>query len=590
MLTRKYKDMDILRFYNDMDEVKEKTGELIATECRFARWIPKTKEHSDYHLVVLVHSYADGTKAKELKLVKDFKRPVWVTKEIHRKYNDKKEFEHVDRLNMITTTQSTIDLAVCRGLGKEPTPYQIANIKDSPYLYGYEVPSTAFIKYHYHIRAEGYISTFNVVNLDIEADVTGEFNDISIITLSMNGCRHTAVMRRLYKDICTSDEDIIKLIRDKDASDLPDSQAKRDTKIFNITVHDNDLDLLTTVFGILHTIKPDFVTIHNLVYDITKIMERLEFWGYNPGDLFCDPSIPKPLRRVVFKPAQQFKIKKGVKYSIPYEEQWSTIDIIASFMIMDTMTGYAFIRQAQGKLVGGYGLGNILEKNDLASKLLYHDENTKLLSGIKYHQYMSTHRPLEYTIYANQDTVGMTNLENKTEDFSTAMPIFAGISDFLRYNSSTHKAICNGYLENRHKGLIVGTTPKNPVDRSYLGTTDWIKTLPSDFIQDIGLPLTNVASITTNVTANADDMDCVSSYPSDIQACNISLATLRAELLEIGNIPARLFKDQNINLISSNGNTIPYCMTMMNMPSPIEVRERAKKIHDSKVNTLQDVL
>lgn len=584
MLTSKYKDLEVMRFYNTMDEIKDKTDTLIATECKFARWIPKSKTNHDHHAVILVHHYQDGSKAKEIKLLKNFRRPVWLTKEIHRKYKDKKEFEHLDRLDMVRETQSDIDIAICRGLGKMPTPQSIAYIKDSPYLYAYEVPSTAFIKYHYLMKSDMYVAPFEVVNLDIEFDVTGKFNDISIITLSSNGYRHTAVLRRLYTELYSSDEEIEKAIREKDKEDLPDSDVKNNCKIFNITIHDNDLDLLHTIFGVLHTMKPDFVTIHNLVYDISRIMERLEYWKYPAGDLFCDPSIPKELRRVVFKPAQQFKFKKGVKYSIPYEEQWSTIDIVASFMIMDTMTGYAFIRQAQGKLVGGYGLDNILEKNGIATKLIYQDKNTEFLSGVKWHEYMSTKRPLEYTIYANQDTVAMTSLENRTEDFIQAMPIFAGISDFLRYNSSTHKAICNGYLENRHKKLIVGTTPKEPVDRSYLGTSAWIKTLSSDHIQDIGLELTNIPGLKTNITADADDLDCVSSYPSDIQACNISVSTLRAEVLSIGDIEKSKFKDQNINIISSNANTISYCTEMLNMPGTVEIRERAKELHKQKNN------
>ena len=582
MDTTKYKDLDILRFYSPMSEFDKDKHKIETTECKFVRWVPRTDKNKDTHLICLVHHCEDGTLFKELKLLEDYKRPFWITKKIHQNYKDKKEYERIERLDLYTTTQSDIDTNVCLALGQSPSRFNIGNIKDSPYLYAYEVPSTSFIKYMYGLKNEGFISNYEVVNLDIEADVTGKHNDITIITLSTAGYRHTAVLRRLYKDKYKTDEEIIKAIREKDAEDLPDGFAKENTKIFNITVHDNDLDLITSIYDILHLMSPDFVTIHNMVYDIEKILERLEFWGVPAGKVLCDPNMPDNLKWYSFKPGKQHKMKKGIKIGIPFEERWTTLDATASFMTMCTMSGYAFVRQAAGKLVGGYGLDNLLEKNGLAGKLNYEDNISVNLSKKEWHAYMSTNKPLEYTIYANQDTAGMTNLENKNEDFSQAIPIFAGISDFLRYNSSTHRAICNGYLENKAKGLIIGTTPKNPIDRTYLGTKGWIKTLSSEHIQEeTGLEVTNIPGLKTNVTANADDLDCVSSYPSDIQAVNISAATVRAEIMTIGRIPKKKFKNNNINLISSNSNTVSYCNTMLNLPTILEMRDQCRILHNT---------
>ena len=570
-------DMEVLKFYKTVDEA-DKTIKADITECKFVRWIPKTKDNDDHHLVCLVHHYPNGDAVKELKLIKNYTRPFYVTKKIHQKYKDKKEFERIDRLDKFVSTQSDLDKTVCKALGVQPTPYNIQTIKDNPYLYAYEVPSISFIKHRFMKMSNNYVSDYRVVNLDIEFDVTEKYNDISIITLSMNGARHTAVLRRLFDRHYDSKEKIIEAIKEKDKTDLPDSPVKQNTLIYNVTVHDNDLDLLRTIFTILHKAMPDFVTIHNMAYDIDRIMERLEFWNYPAGDLFCDPSIPKELRRVSYRKAIPFKMKKGVKKSIPMEEQWSSIDIVASFMIMDTMTGFAFVRQAAGKMVGGYGLQNLLLKHGLAGKLNYEDEKSITLSKKEWHGYMSEEKPLLYTIYANQDTAGMTNLENQIEDFTQAIPLSAGISDFLRYNSSTHRAICNGYLENIDKGLVIGTTPKNPVDRSYLGTRGWIKTLSSDLIQEeVGLEITNIPGLKTNVTANADDLDCVSSYPSDIQAGNISSQTTRAEILRVGAFSPKVFKANNINLISSNSNTLEYCSTMLGLPSASKMMSLARE-------------
>lgn len=582
-----YNNYEIIPCYDPYD--KNTTKVEIHRECKFVRYIPKSESNDDSHLAVIVHHYEDGTQAKELKIIKDYKRPVWVTKKIYRNHKDKKEFEKIDKLQLILTTQSNIDNEVCRGLDIQPTPYNIRTIKDSPYLYGYDVPSTAFISYFYKKADNDFISPYKVLNLDIENDIEGD-NEITIITLSTVGFRHTAALRRLYTNLYDNDEDIINAIKKKSKESLPDTKALRACTHYDVSLHKNDLELVKFIYGMVHKMMPDFVTYHNMVYDITRIIERLGKHNVNPSDVLVDPSIPKNLRKVNFVPGKEFKIKKGIKKGIPMEEQWTTLDLFASFMTMDSMSMYDSIRQGQGKLVGGYNLQNILSKNGLAGKLFYEDEKTKYLTKAQWHIYMSKHRPIEYTIYAEQDTIAMTDLELKTEDFSQSLPIFAGIADFNRFNSSVHKTTCNGFLENRHKGLIIGTTPKNPTNRSFLGTNDWIKALPSNHIQDIGLEVTNLPGVKTNVTAHAEDQDCVSSYPSDIQACNVSISTLRAEVLKIGDYHKTYFKNNNINLISSNANTIEYCSNMMNLPDArtmiVEARNVYTNIKKEKVSNL----
>lgn len=582
-----YKNIKIPQLYLPYDKNIEELK--LERECKFVRHIPKSDRVDDTHLISLVHD-DNGKQYKELKLITNYKRPVWVTKKLNRNYKDKKEFEHIDRLQLVPTTQSDIDSNVCRALDLQPTEYNLRNLKDSPYLYGYDVPSTAYISYFYKIANNNKITPYKVVNLDLEFDVTGEFNDITIFTISTPGFRHTAVLRRLYKHLNLTDDEIIETIKRKSKELLPSSKALELCKLYDVSVHKNDLELLKYVFDILHIMQPDICTFHNMIYDISRILERLEYYKFNPEDLFSDPRIPKELRRVVFTPAKQFKIKKGIKKSIPMEEQWTTIDITASFMIMDTMTGFDAIRQGQGKLVGGYNLDNILEKNGVLGKLKWEDENTKYMTKLEWHKYMSTKKPFEYAIYGEQDTLSMTDLELKVEDFSQSLPIFAGISDFNRYNSSVHKAICNAYLENRHKGLIVGTTPRNQVDRSYLGTTDWIKTLPSVHIQEIGLEVTNLPGVITNVTAHAEDQDCVSSYPSDIQAANVSVSTLRAEITKVGDYSKPYFKDNNINIISSNSNTLEYCTNMMNMPKATDMLKEARLIYRKRKDNEEVIL
>lgn len=305
-----YRNIKIPQLYLPYDKNIEDLK--LERECKFVRHIPKSDKVDDTHLISLVH-HDNGKQYKELKIVKNYKRPVWVTKSLYRKYKDKKEFEHIDRLQLVPTTQSDIDKNVCRALDLQPTEYNLRTLKDSPYLYGYDVPSSAYISYFYKIANNHKITPYKIVNLDLEFDVTGEFNDITILTISTPGFRHTAVLRRLYKHLNLTDEEIIEIIKRKSDELLPNSKALELCKLYDVSVHKNDLELLKYVFDILHIMQPDICTFHNMIYDISRILERLECHKYRPEDLFSDPRIPNELRRVVFNPAKQFKIKKVLR-------------------------------------------------------------------------------------------------------------------------------------------------------------------------------------------------------------------------------------------------------------------------------------
>lgn len=55
------------------------------------------------------------------------------------------------------------------------------------------------------------------------------------------------------------------------------------------------------LFGSLHKIKPDFVSIWNMVFDIEKILECLEHHNVPPEDIFCAPEVPRRFRRFWWK-------------------------------------------------------------------------------------------------------------------------------------------------------------------------------------------------------------------------------------------------------------------------------------------------
>ena len=66
---------------------------------------------------------------------------------------------------------------------------------------------------------------------------------------------------------------------------------------------------------------------------------------------------------------------------------------------------------------------------------------------------------------------------------------------------------------------------------------------------------------------------CVSSYPSDTMAANVSKDTTVKELINIDGVDKEVFRLQNINLFFGNVNSVEYATTMYNLPTLVELEE-----------------
>ena len=63
------------------------------------------------------------------------------------------------------------------------------------------------------------------------------------------------------------------------------------------------------------------------------------------------------------------------------------------------------------------------------------------------------------------------------------------------------------------------------------------------------------------------DADCVSSYPSDILAANVSKDTTARELLDVEGIHPEVSKLSNINILFGKVNQVTYMSDMCNYPT-----------------------
>lgn len=93
--------------------------EIAGVECRFATYIPPARgTEDDYHLVKEIVHLKDGSRVPNLRILKNFKRSFWVTKEGYRKHTQKKEWEDIKKLTEYRCTQSQLLDRAAKALGK----------------------------------------------------------------------------------------------------------------------------------------------------------------------------------------------------------------------------------------------------------------------------------------------------------------------------------------------------------------------------------------------------------------------------------------------------------------------------------------
>ena len=74
--------------------------ELVGKEFRFATHVPAIYNvRPDIHVIKEILHYSDGSTKPNLRIIENFKRPIWITQPHHRNHIEKKEFESMDKLN-----------------------------------------------------------------------------------------------------------------------------------------------------------------------------------------------------------------------------------------------------------------------------------------------------------------------------------------------------------------------------------------------------------------------------------------------------------------------------------------------------------
>lgn len=565
---------------------------IVRKEVRFAIHLPKNDSREDGHYIKEQVWYeGDNTPTPRSYIAINFKRPIWVTKNAYRNHKEKKEFEDIDKLNKTYTTQSDINITVAGLLGTPHLANSIDAIKNSPYVYGYDITSTSLIKYTTLKKNDFIQSPYTVAAFDIETNPDTE--EIILATIAFGKRTYTAVLKKFIKNV----SDVNYRVKRALETYLPNYEEKYKDLDFKVEIFDNEVDLLKGVFKVANDWAPDFLAIWNMNFDIPMILKRLKYFNVSPIDVICDQSIPRKYRYCRYKEGISKKVTaSGVLKPINPSLRWHTLFSTSSFYVIDAMCVYRQLRMAKQE-EPSYSLDYILKKELNTQKLKFKEADG--YSGLKWHFFMQENYPVEYLVYNMYDCLSMLELDNKIKDLTTTLPSFAGITDFNKFNSNPKKIVDALFLFGMERGRVIGTVAKinkkeeeitdeeldrvieeeeseedemDPSKYKTLSLKGWIQLLPQHLLLHEGLKcLEEYPDIVTNIRGVVCDQDASAAYPSCTLVANVSKETCRHELIQIEGVKEDTFKEMNLSVCLGNANMLEYFNVMFGMPSLLEL-------------------
>ncbi len=421
--------------------------EIDTVECK---WTTRVElPYADDMLIVKEKIFfKDGTTKNNLRLVKDFRRPYYVTKSIYRTYKQKKDGEKLEKLDVRFSTDKFLAKNINISLGNKfpKNSFGQSNKISSPYIYGGSIPGTTLLKLLYTEYYGDKFSTYNVVNMDIETHPdTGVISLISI-------CNDNVLYTVTTKDFFAGIDDVRERILSDFDKYVPDFDLKNTIKR-DVIVVDSEIEAIITIFKLIDDIDPDILAIWNISFDITHIEKRAALYNVKMEDLVHAPELPDECKFYKWNEGFRFIGRKPISP----EKVWHTVASSARYKIVCAMRIYLYIRAGDKEIPGGVGLNAVLKANKIDGKLKFPgDEKYEKYTGKKWHMTVSVDEPVFYAIYNQYDILSMGRLDRKTKDVRVTFPLSLKGNDFEVFNSNPTLLMFNLYLYmKKHMGMIL---------------------------------------------------------------------------------------------------------------------------------------
>lgn len=235
---------------------------------------------------------------------------------------------------------------------------------------------------------------------------------------------------------------------------------------FHIKVFDKETDLLKMTFALLHKMKPDFIEIWNMSYDIPAIIKRLNILGEDPRAYFCHSDFETPY----------IKYNYDNIYKNDFKNKNESFECTSYSTWVDQMLQYAGVRKA-ARDYGSVSLDNIAGIELGAEKRRYSKKTVTVLNGAIEEYY-------SFVKYSINDVLLQYGIDKHTGDlqglFEQALYGATRISKTLKQSVYLKNVFALDYFK---KYDIV---PKNNDNISYINNKNEEDAVDKDMLSETG--------------------------------------------------------------------------------------------------------
>lgn len=492
-----------------------------------------------------------------LRIVEEPKRKIWVTKKSLQNHFNKKEYESIKNCDtyMVKDKFMNDELKNILGYSYRRNYMSLKELCNSPYVYGADVGIESLIRMDYKKKAKHPVTPLVTGGLDIERSVLGD-GQINVITVILDKHIYTGVLKEFTHNChnangerYTCSKDAMCLLTDQ----LLEPYIKQYGLTYTLEYFDHELDIIKWIFQCIHKHpEVDFIGIWNMDYDIPTIIERIEYYGENPADIFHNPKIDEKYKYLFYK--------KDRRQTQHISDKWHWMNNTSYSQFIDAMLLYARLRKNKKKEVS-------LALDAITTKILGSGK-LKFADNAGHHEMQSKYFD-RYVVYNMFDAILQQMMFWATKDHVALVELsgVSPLSDFSKQTSMLKDLLYEYYLS---KNLVLGTAARDVTELDHtllpkLGGT----VLPVYRIYENGLRILEDHKYKeTMCFIYVKDCDFSSMYPNTMIAFNISKETKLFTLISINgkNDPVSIEKFCG-GISTPMENAVPLCTEFFNLPS-----------------------
>lgn len=575
----------------------------IQKQCIFAQHLPSRKNRSEDMLLVKERIKDEtGREYPNVRLIKNYKRSYWVTKQGKRNHKQKRDYELLENLDEYSCTQANLANHAFKTLNgyHSQNGASLSQVAMSPYLYGADIPSTSIIKESYMSKYPDFMARASMGVMDFETDVVnGKGEDIIIGIFTMESNIYIGVTEEFIGTLPNPEElfkassnKVIGLFLKQLNDTVIDGNGGKNAKwgkplmdIVNSKIL--NLDKLNIQFKICSNeytvaeycmeaakeLLPDFLVFWNMGADIGFIENACRKHNKSIAKLFAYKEVPPEFHYYNERWKDELVKKKanGETMSKDFIDLWHKVRTAAPFQVVCAMAFYHLNRKMSIGKLNSYSLEAILQRELGLGKLYGMVDCGHIIGSYSWHREMQKKYKLEYMLYAIFDGIMVEVLEAKTNDIGISLQTYLNVSDLSKASSNPRRNADSDHFFYLKHGKVITSTSKNmstELDHMTLSVKDIIITLPAERVTKTGRSFVHgISNDRSRWSFHAGDIDLASSYPTTTVILNASPGTTRIETCKIGNLTDSEIKSVALDLTASKVNAVALSRKIYKVPN-----------------------